>query len=235
MHKTATVKTNDPRRPQMMIGLSGNIWVPIAVHPRYGNLKGVLDDVVERKIFLEAKKEEPLQVELVSVSIPDKIDVILKEEEPGRKYQIMVKNKAQGIASYNGFITLKTNYVEKPELKVRITGNIRPTVEARPKTMNFGRIAQKQIDRFLESKRPMKRPVIVILNKGTDLEVTKVQFGTSIFKATTKPLQSGRMIQVIVEVDFSQLKKGTNEDLLEIHTNQKGSEVLKVPVRFELL
>jgi len=235
VHKTATVKTNDPKRSRVIIGLTGTVWVPIAVNPRYGHLAGVVGDAVEKMISLEAKKKEPLKLELATVSIPDKIDVELKEEEKGRTYQVLVKNKVKGIASYNGEITFKTNYPEKPELKIRVRGSIRPAVEARPRKLNFGRVSQKQIDRIVKDGRPMTRPVMVIMNKGADLKVTKVQMGKSLFKTTSKPMQNGRMIQVVVEVDFNKLKKGVNEDLLEIHTNQKGAEILKVPVLFELL
>ena len=227
--------TNDPNRPKMIIGLTGTVWVPIEVNPRYAHLKGVVGDMVEKSILLVAKKEEPLTIELVSVSLPDKIDVSFKEVEKGRTYEVRVKNKVEGVASYNGKMVFRTNYEAKPELEVRVTGNIRPTVEARPKKLSFGRISQPQIDRLRENKRTMTRPVMVILHKGADLQVKNVQTEKSLFKATTKTMQNGRMIQVIVEADFTKLKKGVNEDILKITTNIHGAEILTVPVRFELM
>jgi len=108
-------------------------------------------------------------------------------------------------------------------------------VEVRPKELSFGRLSQQQIDSQTQNKRPMTRPILVILNKGEDLKVTKVRSEKSLFKAATQGLQNNRMVQVVVEADSGKLKKGMNEDVLEITTNQKGHEVLKVPVRFELL
>jgi hypothetical protein len=235
VNKTARVETNDPRQPQIMIGLFGTVWVAVEMSPQYGHIQGVVGEKIENIVSLEAKKEEPLVLELTSVSIPDKVDVELKQVEKGRKYEVRIQNKVKGVANYNGEIKLKTNYPEAPELVVRVTGNVRPTVEARPKELSFGRISQQQFDQVTKNKRPLTRPILVILNKGEDLKVTKVRLEKSLFKAATQGLQNNRMVQVVVEADFGKLKKGMNEDILEITTNQKGHEVLKVPVRFELL
>jgi hypothetical protein len=234
IHKTARVMTNDPKNPQTVIGLAGTVWVPVQVSPQYGHLKGIVGEMPETMISLAAQKKEPLKLEIASISIPDKIEVELMEKEKGRQYQVRIKNKVQGVATYNGEIRFKTNYPDLPELKVPVNGNIRPAVEARPNELNFGRVPKQQIDRLKEQKRPMTRPVMVILNKGNDLQVMKTHLGKGLFKATFKPLQEGRMIQVVLEADFEKLKTGKNEDVLEIFTNQKGNEVFKVPVHFEI-
>ena len=235
VHKTARVTSNDPKRSQITIGLKGMIWVPVSVKPRYARLRGILGDRLETVVTLQAEKEEPLELKLASVTIPDKIDAELVEVEKGRSYQIKVRNKVAGQATYNGHIKLTTNYPEKPELLVRVNGNIRPLVEVRPKVMNLGRMSQEQIDRFKKTDRPFRRPATVILNKGTDLEVEKVETVSALFSVTSKKLQVGRMVQIIVEPNFEKLKKGKNQDRLKIYTNQKGHEILEVPLTFEIL
>lgn len=226
--------TNDPKHPQMIIGLKGTIWVPIQVSPQYGYLKGIVGDMPETTVNLKAQKEKPLKLEFDSTSIPDKIDVKLVEMEKGRHYQIRVKNKAQGVAFYNGEIQFKTNYTEIPILKIRVTGNIQPIVEAQPTILNFGWMTQMQVNRLKQQKRPLTRPVTIILNKETDLQVTRVKMENDLYKATCKSLKAGRRIQVIVEAKLEKLKPGKNEDTLEIFTNQEGNTVFKVPVFFQI-
>ena len=98
LHKKARVLSNDPKHPQVIIGLKGNVWVPINVNPRYVRLRGTEDEEVHGVVNLQGKKKEPMVVELASVSIPKRVDVQLKEIEKGRTYQLTVKNKVKGEA-----------------------------------------------------------------------------------------------------------------------------------------
>jgi hypothetical protein len=76
---------------------------------------------------------------------------------------------------------------------------------------------------------------MVILNKGNDLTVSKVALDKALFKAVPQPIRQGRMVQIQVEPILEKLQQGLNEDRLKIYTNQKDSEVLEVPIRFEIL
>lgn len=235
MHKTARVSTNDPNRPQITIGIKGKIWVPIEMKPRYAHLKGVVGDALEAVVSLQSQKKDPLKIALVSVSIPEKITVELVVVEKDRSYQVKVRNKVEGQATYSGQIKLSTNYPERPEVLIRVNSTIQPLVQVRPKVMNLGRMSQEQIDRFNKDAKPFRRPATVILNRGNDLQIEKLKLDKSLFTVTLKKLQVGRMVQIIVEPNFEKLKKGKNEDRLRIYTNQKGHKVVEIPLTFEIL
>ncbi|NVM57847.1 MAG: hypothetical protein HWN51_06995, partial [Desulfobacterales bacterium] len=170
-----------------------------------------------------------------SVSIPDKVAVELHEIEKGRSYQLKVKNKVKKETRYGGQVKLTTNYPEKPETVIRISGYIRPPLEVRPKILSFGRMSAEQLRRLKTKGRFIRRPVMVLLNKGNDLKIKKVELEKSLFKVVTKEMQGGRAVRLLVEPILEKLKKGTNVDRLKIHTNQKDREVLEVPLRIEVL
>jgi len=235
MHKTARVFSNDPEHPQVTIGLKGEIWSPIHVTPLYVRLRGTQDDEVETVVHVQGKKKEPLIAKLASVSIPDRVEVALQETEKGRTYQLKVKNKVKGEARYRGNLKLTTNYPEKPEIVIQITGDIRGRLEVRPKMLSFGRISQQRLGQLKNSSMVMTRSVTVLLNKGNDLSIEKVELEKTLFRASTKETRPGRMAQILVEPILEKLKKGANQDRLKIYTNQKGREVLEVPIRFDLL
>lgn len=235
IHKTARVFTNDPRRPLVTIGLKGRVWVPIYINPRYVHLRGTVGEEIEKVVDLEGKKKEPLIVKVASVSIPDKVAVELHEIEKGRSYQLKVKNKVKKETRYGGQVKLTTNYPEKPETVIRISGYIRPPLEVRPKILSFGRMSAEQLRRLKTKRRFIRRPVMVLLNKGNDLKIKKVELEKSLFKVVTKEMQGGRAVRLLVEPILEKLKKGTNADRLKIHTNQKDREVLEVPLRIEVL
>lgn len=235
MHKKARVSSNDPKHPEVTIGLQGKIWAPIHVEPRYVRLGGTEDEEVQGVVRLRGEKKEPLIAKIASVSIPDKVDVKLEETEKGRTYHLKVKNKVKGGARYRGELRLTTNYPEKPEIVIQVMGDIRGRLEVRPSILDFGRVSQERLGQLKNNPRAMTRSVTVVLNKGNDLKVEKVELEKSIFGVSTKETQPGRMVQILVEPVLEKLKKGINLDRLKIYTNQQGREVLEVPIRFVLL
>jgi len=195
----------------------------------------MLGEKIETIVHLQGNKKEPLEIKLASVSIPDKVAVELQELEEKKIYQLKIKNKINKETRYSGQIKLTTNYPEKPELNIRISGNIRPTVELRPKALNFGRMSEQRLAQLKKNGKALKRPIMVLLNKGKDLEIEKVELEKSIFKAVLKKMSRGKMTQIIVEPIFEKLKKGPNKDTLKIYTNQKDHKVLEATIRFEIL
>ncbi|NVM21030.1 MAG: hypothetical protein HWN68_04550 [Desulfobacterales bacterium] len=234
-HKSARVLTNDPNNPQVIIAVKGKVWVPIRSNQRYANLKGILGEKIESVVHLRGEKQEPLIVKLDSVSIPEKVAVELKEIEKGRSYQLKVKNKVVKETTYGGQIRLTTSYPEKPEMVIRILGHIRAPLEVRPKALNFGRMPAERLRQLEKAGRSMSRPVMVLLNKGNDLKIVRVDSERSLFKVVTREIRRGRVVQLRVEPILEKLKKGVKTDRLKIHTNQKGRKVLEVPVRIEIL
>ena len=234
LHKTARVFSNDPKHPKVIIGLKGKIWVPIDVKPRYARLTGTKGSLIEKVLKLRGNKKEQLVVKLASVSIPDKVDVSIQENKKDRTFELKVKNKVNQKARYTGELRLTTNYPEKPELVIKIKGDIRGLLEVKPGMLNFGRVSRKRLDQLKNTSKSMIRSVTVRLNEGDNLKINKMEMEKSIFRVSTKQIQAGRAVQILVEPILEKLKKGTNQDRLKIHTNQKGSEVLEIPVRLEL-
>lgn len=234
--KSANVFSNDPRQPEFIIGLKGTIWAPVLITPRHAKLYGILGDSVETAVDLRGQKEEPLIVELASVSIPDEVEVALREVEKGRSYELHIRNKVQEDTSYKGEIKLTTNYPERPEIQIRIHGDICPPVEVRPKTLNFGGLSADRIQMLREKEMAIRRPVLVVLNKGHGLDVSKAEFEKSLFKViSVKPLQVGRQVELQIEAILDKLKRGLNVDRLRIYTNQPDGEILEVPIHFRVL
>jgi hypothetical protein len=236
VHKAAQVVTNDPRRRKLVIGLKGTIWAPIIQKPQRVYLTGVVGDKIEGKAYLLAQKPEPLTLELVKVFPPDKIAAELKETEPGRVYELRVTNKTEKEERYAGRIIVKTNYSEKPQLSIPVAANIHGLIEARPKFVTFGKMGKEQLDQMHQQGRAVRRPVMVILKKGNDLQIERCETKNLLFRViSTRALTAGRVFEIQVEARMDKLKEGMNRDVLKIFTNQKDKPVLEVPIRFEIL
>jgi hypothetical protein len=197
-------------------------------------LTGSEGDDIKKEVRLTGQKTEPLILELDSVSIPDKVEVTLEEKEKGRSYLLTVKDKGQGQSKYRGKVTLKTNYPDKPEVVVPITANVRGLLEVRPNRLTFGRMPYERIEKLASGSRAMTRSLTVLLNKGNDLKIEKVEIDNALFTYDTQEIQPGRAMRITVQPALEKLKKGANQSLLKIYTNQKGHELEEVPIRFDL-
>ena len=235
IHKTASVFSNDPKRPQINIGMKGTVWTPIHIEPRYAQLKGIAGEEIQSAVRLTGQKEEPLVVKVASVSIPDKVEVNLEEKEKGRTYLLTVKDKSKVETKYRGKVTLTTNYSDKPEIEIPVAAMITGRLEVRPEILTFGRIPLEKLEQLKTDGRQMTRSVSLVLHKGDDLKIEKVELDGDLFRTSIEEPQPGRTARVIVEPVLEKLKKGANQDRLKIHTNQKGKELVEVPVRLDLM
>ncbi len=233
--KSARVLSNDPKNPEITIALKGQVWTPVSVTPKYVNINGIVGEEVEGAVDLRGEKQEPLTLAVASLSIPDKIAVELSEIEKGRSYRLKVVNKVEKAERYRGQINLTTNYPEKAEVPISVSGNIRALLEVRPPVLSFGKMSEERIQQLKSANREMKRPVVFLLNKGDDLQIEKVELEKSLFKVVDEEKWQGRRIQLFIEPVWEKLQKGQNTDLLRVHTNQKDQSLLEVPIQFELL
>ncbi len=118
-----------------------------------------------------------------------------------------------------------------------VTRNVIPTVLVMPKALGFGSISESQLQLQLlrKNSRDTTRRVSVSLPLGDGLKIEKVELEKSLFKVVTREIRPGVIVQLLVEPILEKLQKGLNEDRLKIHTNQKGYEVLEVPISLEIL
>lgn len=238
IHKTARVFSNDPNISGLTIGIKGNVWAPIHVMPKHLRLTGFLNEKIATIVGIKSQMQAPLELKLISVSIPDKVDVSLKETEKEDPFdwQLLVENKVNQETTYRGEIKLSTNYPEAPELVIQIAGNLRLSVETRPRVLHFGRLMDEHFQQLKTSRASVGRPVDVISNKAVDLKIEDVDFKNGLFKViNVSEKQSGQIYRVQIEPFWEKIKKGVNTDTLEITTNQNDSRSLEVPVILEIL
>lgn len=122
--KDVVVYSNDPKEPRIKLGVYARISESITVEPRGVFLKGSADDDLTGVVIIRAHKDEPLILEPVKLSLSGRIAYELKTIEKGQVYQAVFRNISTEERKYNGFLTLKTNYPEKPEISIRFVGHI---------------------------------------------------------------------------------------------------------------
>jgi hypothetical protein len=125
IQKSARVYTNDPDRNVVRLLLKGVVKAPIRLSPRHVRLYGKEDQILTRMIEVTAELDKPLELTPSHFNLREKLTYTIEEIEKGRRFQIHFKSMPSHPQAYRGFLKLKTNYPEKPEVTIWIRVQIR--------------------------------------------------------------------------------------------------------------
>ena len=123
--KSVTVKTNDPRQPQLTLLLQGSIVPEIELSERsiyFGNNpKG---KEVVKEIMVTVAPDRPIK--LIGAESTDQSVLVKLEQLPdadGKKYKLIAIQKADTKEGYHfGSVVIKTTSKLAPEIKVAVRG-----------------------------------------------------------------------------------------------------------------
>ncbi|MFO7986843.1 MAG: hypothetical protein R6U38_13365 [Desulfatiglandaceae bacterium] len=125
IHKSARVKTNDPNRKQFLLRIKGTVQVAVHVSPRHIQLRGKIDEPVTKVAEVRTELEKPLELTPHRFTLEGKVTYSIEEVEKGKRYRARFTSIPGDAAHYRGLLRLKTNYPEKPEITIFITGRFR--------------------------------------------------------------------------------------------------------------
>lgn len=127
--KSARVETNDPHNTSTKLSIRAVINAPIYLSSRKIHLSGSEYKVITRTVRVKAQLDKPLKLTPSQFNLAEKLSYTVEEIEEGRRFLIRFKTIPGPHQTYKGFLKLKTNYIEKPEITIRINGRIKKTKE----------------------------------------------------------------------------------------------------------
>jgi len=125
IRKKAKVYTNDPRNKLEVLRIEAFVKAVISVSPKYVSLKGMADRKITKTVRVRAQEDKPLKLEPSHFNLSNKVDYRIEEVEAGREFRIHFTSIPGNAGIYRGFLKLKTNYPERPEITIRIKGKFR--------------------------------------------------------------------------------------------------------------
>lgn len=107
-----------------MLTLSIKAFVKALINlsPRYVNLRGTEGQSITGVVEIRAGLDKPLTLEPGQFDLEGKVKYTIEEIEKGRKFKVRFTNIPGFPQPYRGFLKLKTNYPEKPEVTIWIKG-----------------------------------------------------------------------------------------------------------------
>ena len=122
INKRATVYTNDPRHNPEVIRITAFVRVPIHLSSRYVDLRGRAGQTITKTITIRAELDKPLKLEPAHFDLSSKVIYRMEEAKAGKTFLIHLSNIPGSAETYQGFLKLKTNYPEKPEISITVRG-----------------------------------------------------------------------------------------------------------------
>jgi hypothetical protein len=128
MKKTAGVYTNDKNRPRMDLVISGKVEKFATIRPKHVNLRGYAGDSLKASVSLIPEKKYPFKILKVRAKDGNNIKFELEEvtQSENGAYKLNVENLKKDTGRYFDTIILETDSKIRPQLSVRVYGNLRP-------------------------------------------------------------------------------------------------------------
>jgi hypothetical protein len=122
IHKTAKVYSNDPINSLVKLEVKAFVKVPIYLSSRYVHFYGKEGQTLTRVVEVRATLDKPLKLTPNQFTLTEKLTYTIEEVEKDRRFRIRFTTIPGPHQTYRGFLKLKTNYPEKPEITVWIRG-----------------------------------------------------------------------------------------------------------------
>jgi hypothetical protein len=123
IEKNARVFSNDPQNNVEMLTVKAFIKESIQVLPNTLKFKSKEQTVLTQTVELIAQDEKPLNIKAGAFSLKDKMTYTIEEVTKGKTFKILFTNLPQTAGTFSGALQLMTNYNDKPEITIFITGD----------------------------------------------------------------------------------------------------------------
>ncbi len=123
--RSAKVYSNDPAKSIVKLGITAFIRPIIRITTHKVYLVGKEDQSITRVVEVRAGLDNPLTLTAGQFNLSEKLTYTIIEIEEGRVFQIHFTNIPGPPQTYRGFLKIKTNYPEKPEITIWIKGRFK--------------------------------------------------------------------------------------------------------------
>ena len=128
MKKSAGVYTNDKKRPQQNLVISGQVETFVTIRPKHANMRGTVGDPIKGTVTIIPEKKYPFRILNLRAKDGKHIKYQLKETKESNTiaYKLNIENLKTEAGRYYDSIILETDSELRPQLSVKVYGYLRP-------------------------------------------------------------------------------------------------------------
>ena len=230
--KTITVLSNDPVQPRVTLTIKARVEPQVNASPGYARFVFVRNQPPATvKQWLWAENFPDLKI--LGVRSPYKFiqttfrPATLEERRPEvpTTNQWIVESTIQSdaeVGALRDFLVVETNHPQQKELRLAVTGFVRPLLSATPMVAEFGVIDLSAASQDLS---------LVLVNFGdAAIAVTSVRASVPGVEAKIKPIEEGRRWEIKLTLT-GKMPRGRTDATITIETTSTQQPTLQVPLR----
>lgn len=177
--KTATIVSDDPANPRMVLVVEGKVEPLIRILPEKSvSFQGMAGAIKESIVDLVATSKD-FHIRRLDDNLEKKAAYRLETVEDGKHYRLRISNNTKR-GNYRGTITLHTDFAEKSELTIWVNGSIEGEIAIRPKTLVVGRLSPDQ--------GVIAGKVLVTNNLKNVFRIVKCSYDQRVINVTESPM-----------------------------------------------
>jgi len=231
--KTLTVLSNDPATPRLTLTIKALVQPQVESRPGFARFNFVQDQepiTVKQTLWatdhdgfavLDVKSPYKFVQAKFHKATPEELD---KEIEVANQWivETTIAPDAE-VGALRDFLVVKTNHPKQKELRLAITGFVRPILTVTPYIADFGAVAPSAETKDIS---------IIVTNFGKDpVEITKVTSALAGVETTVKSLEAGKRFEIKLALSPAAMAKGAIDSTLKIETSSPKKPVLDVPLK----
>jgi len=220
--KTATIQSNDPHTPELIVRLEGTVQAIIDIKPSTNIMfRGMADQLSESVVDL-AGSVMPFHISGIETNLKESINYSLETVAEGKEYKLKVSNKVLN-GNYGGFIRLNTDLAQKPEIIIRVSGFVEGEITAKPQNILIGVLCCGQPERVGR--------VVVISNRNRPFEITKLTYDMTLMTVSQETLENQTGFALDIQPKLEGVPVGSRKQTtLKIETDLNPDEKVEVLV-----
>lgn len=231
--KTLTVLSNDPATPRLTLTIKAEVEPQVELRPGFARFNFVQSQeptTIQQSLWADNFADfKVLEVKspyrFVSASFHKATGAELRNDIGGNTNQWIVETTIQPdaeVGALREFLEVTTNHPKQKQLRIPITGFVRPILTVTPFVADFGAVELKDAGKDLS---------IIVTNFGVaPVEITKVTTGVPGIEATVKPLEAGKRFEITIALKPG-MAKGAINSTLKIETTSPQKPSLDVPLK----
>lgn len=229
--KSLTVLTNDPNNPKLNLVVKANVKVRVTAQPNYARFMSVFGQG-ERHTTITVSSSEMRNFRIEDVQSPYPFLKVEYRREPSAEdvqsdtwLVEMTLASEPPVGPLADFVVIKTNHPFKPELKIPVSGFVRPVLAVSPRIADFGNV---------ELLRSQMTSLEVRNLGGDEISLHDVQIDLQGVRGDIEAIEEGKVYKISLTLDPG-MPKGAFKGTLKIRTSSPLQPVVEVELRGRVL
>jgi hypothetical protein len=221
--KNVTIKSNDPRHPEILLELKADVWTPVKISEPVLIFPAITNpnETARRSVTISNQVEGALNITDLHSDNP-RFEAALKEVVPGKSFELTVTTVPPlPDGTQTGRITMKSSNPQMPELVVQAVETLLPAIQVAPTELMFANA---------KLTAPEKRFAVVLNHRGADLHVSELTTNAPGAEIASNMAPDGKQLTITILFPAGFEIHKTDRFSLRGKINQPSMPTFEIPI-----